>query len=160
MQAASSFTIGHLILAILASGLVTGLGAILINRLGDWWSGKTRSEVSKSNAEVTELRASTIKIQAEADTAYAESLWEASKRITELVEINSVIQGKLDEAERERDNSQWNLRQKETELKQSEIRQELQEHFLKQLEAANELGVRLKDLSPDQIAEINKKKSA
>jgi len=154
----SSFTPAQLVLTILASGLVTGLGAIVINRLGDWWSGKTRADISKSKAEAVEIHATTVKIQAEAEATYAERLLEALRRVTELVEINSILQGKLDEVERQRDNAQWDLKIANDEAEKSKIRHELREHFIKQLEAANELGVRLRDLQPEQIAAINERK--
>ena len=96
-----------------------------------------------------EIHASTTKIEVEAREASTRTIMAAQARIVELVDINSELQRELAEACRDRDDYEFRLGQEEARHEQLKIVGELREHFIQQLEAANKLGVQLRDLPPD-----------
>lgn len=102
----------------------------------------------KTSAETLVLRATETKIEFEAHEVSTRTILEAQARIVELVDINADLHVELTEISRERDNLDFNLRQERHEHEQLKIRSELREHFIQQLEAANKLGVQLRDLPP------------
>lgn len=144
----TSPSVGQQVLVILAALLSGGVIVTVINKIGNWVSGR-------SKAEVIEIHTRSVKVEAEAQHTHAQTVMDALERIRELVEINSILQGKLDEAERQRDNAQFDLAQERHELGQLKIQHQLREHFIKQLEAANKLGVKLEDLPPQLSPDTN-----
>ena len=146
----SSPSVGQQVLVIVAALLSGGVIVTVINKIGNWLSGR-------SKAEVIEIHTRNVKVEAEAQQISAQTVMDALERIRELVEINSELNEELDEAKRDRDNAQWELRQEHDEYIKLQIQHNLREHFIKQLEAANELGIRLKDLTPEALAELNAK---
>jgi hypothetical protein len=127
----------YLIAASIAGGIVT----LLINKISNWTSGRSR-------AEVVEIHARSVKLGTEAQAISAQEIREATSRIVELVDINSQLQEELSEAARRRDNLDFDLKRERFEHGQLLIRHELQAKFIEQLNAANKLGVQLKDLTP------------
>lgn len=146
----SSLTWGQIALGIVTAFLAGSGFVQIVNKIGSWWSGRSR-------AEVIEIHTRNVKVEAEAQQTHAQTVMDALERIRELVEINSELKEELDEARRDRDNAQWELRQEHDEYIKLQIQHNLREHFIKQLEAANELGIRLKDLTPEALAELNAK---
>lgn len=128
-------------IALLLTG--TGLGAALIN-----WITTRR----KQKAEVVEINAQTVKVQAEARQVDTETVIRASERIEELLDLNDALRTELIEANRRLDNAQFDLRQARFDVAQMKTQAELQEHLLEQLQAASKLGVKLSDLPPRKDA--------
>lgn len=102
----------------------------------------------KAKAEVVEINAQTVKVQAEARQLDTDTVIRASARIEELLDINTALRNELIEANRRLDNSDFDLRQLRYEMAQMETRAKLREYLIGQLEAANKLGVKLSDLPP------------
>ena len=125
---------------IIASILSGGAIVAVIN----WLTGRR-----KASAEVFEIHASTTRIEVEAREASTRTIMAAQARIVELVDINSELQRELAEACRERDDFEFQLGQQRLALEQLQTVGELREHFIQQLEAANKLGVQLRDLPPE-----------
>lgn len=104
----------------------------------------------KTGAEVLEIHASTAKIEVETREASNRTILAAQARIVELVDINVDLQRELGEACRDRDDFEFQLGQERASHEQLKIVSELREHFIQQLEAANKLGVQLRDLPPEE----------
>lgn len=138
----TSLSAGQIVLMLLASALSGGLILAVVNWLLNWFSGR-------SKAEIVEIHARSVKLEAETQTTNAQVLMQAMERIRELVEINSQLQDELNETGRERDNLQYDLDIRDKELAQERTTAALREHFIQQLEAANKMCVLLKDLPPE-----------
>ena len=101
----------------------------------------------KTTAEVLEIHASAAKIEIEAREASVRTIMAAQARIVELVDINGELQVELNEVYRQRDNFEFELGRANHAIGQMKIEAELDKKFIEQLEAANKLGLRLRDLS-------------
>lgn len=145
----SLLTLRDNLYTIIASILSGGAIVALVN----WLAGKR-----KTNAEVLEIHATAAKIEVDAHEASTRTIMAAQARIVELADINHDLQRELSEACRQRDNFEFDLKQERYEHGQLKIRSELREHFIQQLEAANKLGVQLRDLPPD-VREVLKAQS-
>lgn len=120
--------------------LVTGG---VVKELLDWARNRRRAK-----AEVIEISAQTVKVQAEARQVDTETVIRASERIEELLDLNDSLRSELIEANRRLDNTDFDLRNAQTEIKQMKTASELREYLIEQLQAANKLGVKLSDLPP------------
>lgn len=120
--------------------LVTGG---VVKELLDWARNRRRAK-----AEVIEISAQTVKVQAEARQVDTETVIRASERIEELLDLNDSLRSELIEANRRLDNTDFDLRNAQTEIKQMRTASELREYLIEQLQAANKLGVKLSDLPP------------
>ena len=134
-------TTGQTVLLLVTTSITSGLIGLLISKIAGWATGHTR-------AEVVEIRARSVKLGTEAEVLSAQEIRESTARIVQLVEINSKLQEELSEIGRQADNFEFELKRERFEYGQLQIRHELQQKFLEQLNAANKLGVQLKDLTP------------
>ena len=100
----------------------------------------------KTTAEVLEIHATAAKIEVEAREASVRTILAAQARIVELVDINGELQVESSEACRQRDNFEFELGRANHTIAQMQIEQKLDKQFIEQLEAANKLGLRLRDL--------------
>lgn len=102
----------------------------------------------KARAEVVEINARTVKVQAEGRQVDTDTVIRASARIEELLDLNDALRTELIEANRRLDNSDFDLRQARYEMAQMETRAKLREYLIEQLQAATKLGVKLSELPP------------
>lgn len=109
---------------------------------------KWLTEKRKTTAEVLEIHATAAKIEVEAREASTRTIMAAQARIVELVDINAELQAELAEVARQRDNYEYSAGQLRFELNQLKIETALDKDFIKQLKAANDLGVKLHELPP------------
>ena len=143
LPAPTSLSVAQITLMLLASALSGGVIVALVNRLANWLTGR-------SKAEVVEIHARSVKLETETQLANAQMLMRAMERIRELVEINSQLQDELNETGRQRDNLERDLEIEQREHEQLKTASQLREHFIQQLEAANKMGIALKDLPADK----------
>lgn len=130
--------ISGLLLLITGSGIGAGVIGWLANR-------------RKQRAEVVEISAQTVKVQAEARQLDTDTVIRASERIEDLLDLNSALRDELVEVNRRLDNAQFELRQVNYDLAQLKTAMKLKDHMIEQLEAASKLGIRLSELpSPKQ----------
>lgn len=134
-----SLSVGQIILGLVTSCVAGGLITALVNRIGNWASGR-------SKAEIVEIHARSIKLETESQTTSAHMLMEAMERIRELVDINSELQEEATENGRRADNFEYALKERDQQLAQEKTTAALREHFIQQLEAANKMGIALKDV--------------
>lgn len=139
----TSLSTAQIVLMLLASALSGGLILAVINWLVNWLSGR-------SKAEIIEIHARSVKLETESQTTSAHMLMEAMERIRELVEINSELQEEATESGRRADNFERNLEIERQAHEQLKIASELREHFIQQLEAANKMGIALKNLPAEK----------
>ena len=148
LPAPTSLSTTQIVLMLLASALSGGLILAVINRLANWLSGR-------SKAEIIEIHARSVKLETESQTTSAHMLMEAMERIRELVDINSELQEEATENGRRADNFEYALKERDQQLAQERTTAALREHFIQQLEAANKMGVALKDL-PAEKKDVDK----
>jgi hypothetical protein len=135
----TSLSVGQIILGLLTASIAGGVFVALINRIGNWWSGRSR-------AEIVQINAGTVKLATEGQAAGAQMLMQAMERIRELVEINSELQDELSETGRQRDNFEYDLRAEKEAHEKLIGDSRIRDIFIEQLEAANKFGIRLRDL--------------
>ena len=111
----------------------------------------------KTGAEVLEIHATAARIEVEAREASTRTIMAAQARIVELVDINSELQRELADVCKERDKLGFELGQERARHEQLKIVSDLREHFIQQLEAANKLGVQLRDLPPEVQGNLKSK---
>lgn len=141
MQIPSSIlTLRDNLYTILASFLSGGLITIIVKWL---------TERKRNRAEMLQIHASTAKIEVETREASTRTIMAATTQIVELVDINGDLQIELTRTCKERDALEFELRTERAAHEQLKIASELREHFIQQLEAANKLGVQLRDLPPE-----------
>lgn len=104
----------------------------------------------KYRAEILNVSAGSVKIQAEARQIDATTVMELVERVRELVEINSQLQDELNETGRQRDNCEFELKREQEAREQLQIQNALREHFISELEAANKLGLTFREFSLKQ----------
>jgi hypothetical protein len=134
-----SLSVGQIVIGLLTTAVAAGTIGVLINRIGNWWSGR-------SKAEVIQIKADTVKLATEGQAAGAQMLMQAMERIRELVEINSELQDELTETGRQRDNLEYDLRAEKEAHEKLIGDSRIRDIFIEQLEAANKFGIRLRDL--------------
>lgn len=136
MQELSSLTLREL-LAIIAGS--SSIGAA-IGAFFQWLLQR-----KKIHSEAINISAQSVKIEAEARQVSTRTILEAQERIVDQSELISKLRDELVEANRQRDNFEFDLRQANFTLSQRD--REIQTHldFIKQLKAANILKVQLKD---------------
>ena len=134
-----------LIAGILASLLTAagGIAGILVKGLLDR---------RKEKAHVVQIAAGSVKIEAEAKEVTNRIILDAQERIVELVEINSELQSALVEAERLRDNFEFELRDERFKKAQMSTEMGLDKQFIEKLTIANKLGITLEKMPTDHIA--------
>jgi len=120
-------------------GTISGaVSAIIV-----WLAGRR-----KANAEAVHIHAQSVKVSAEAQQVSTQTIIEAQNYVRELLEINGTLRNELVEANRRLDNVDFDLKQTRYEMAQMESEAKLREYLIEQLEAANNLGVKLSDLPP------------
>lgn len=102
----------------------------------------------KTGAEVLEIHATAARIEVEAREASTRTIMAAQARIVELVDINAELQAELAEVGRQRDNHEYQRGLLQFELNQLKIETALDKEFIRQVQAANQLGIKLSDLPP------------
>lgn len=137
------FQTPHNVVGTIVYGLALLITGGVAKELLDWFKNHR-----KAKAEVVEISAQTVKVQAEARQLDTETVIRASERIEGLLEINSDLRNELIESNRKLDNAQFECRQKDYEISKLTKEAELREYFIEQLQAANKLGILLKDLPP------------
>lgn len=144
MQELSSLTMRELVAIIASSsGVSAAIGAFF-----QWLFTR-----KKNQSEATQINAQSVKIEAEARQVSTKTILEAHERVVEQSQIIYVLRDELVEANRIRDNFEWELKQAKFQLGQKDREIETHLDFIKQLKAANILKVHLKDAP--HIYEIN-----
>jgi hypothetical protein len=100
-------------------------------------------EVQKTEAEATEI---TIRSHSTA----GEAMMRMMDRLETALNTNDRLREERDTANAERDNAQFELRQKSEEIKRLEDQRKVDEHYIKRLTAANNLGITLEQLDKVQ----------
>ena len=142
MEPSPPFNTAQIVFSLIAASIAGGVATLVINKIASWASGRTR-------AEVVEIHARSVKLGTEAQAISAQEVRDATTRIVELVQINSELHEELSETGRQRDEFEYNLKREQYDHEQLKTRHEIQSHFIAQLEAANKLGVQLKDITPE-----------
>lgn len=136
MQDIPSLTLRELLAIIVSS---SGLGAA-VGAIFQWLLHR-----KKTQSEAVHITAQSVKIEAEARQVSTKTIIEAQERIVEQVDLISRINDELVEANRQRDNFEWELKQANFKIGQLEREIQTNSDFIKQLKAANILKVALKD---------------
>lgn len=136
MQDLSSLSFREL-LAIIAGS--SGVGAA-IGAFFQWLLQR-----KKYHSEAINISAQSVKIEAEARQVSTKTILEAQERIVDQGEIIYVLRDELVEANRQRDNFEYDLKQANFRISQMERELKTSEDFIKQLKAANILKIDLKD---------------
>lgn len=136
MQDLSSLSFRELLAIIVSS---SGVGAA-IGAFFQWLLQR-----KKYHSEAINISAQSVKIEAEARQVSTRTILEAQERIVEQSELISALRDELVDANRTRDNFEFDLKQAKFTLSQRD--REIQTHmdFIKQLKAANILKVAFKD---------------
>lgn len=116
-----------------AGGLILKLIELYLNRR------KPIVEVKKTEAEATEI---TIRSHSTA----GESMMRMMDRLETTLNTNDRLRGERDTANADRDNAHFELRQEKLKTAQLEDQRKVDEHYIKRLSAAIELGVTLEQL--------------
>lgn len=139
MQDLSSLSLRELVAIILTSTTIGGA----IGSFFQWLLHR-----KKSQSEAIQINAQSVKIEAEARQVSTRTILEAQERIIDQGEIISVLRDELVEANRVRDNFEFDLRQANLTIGQLNLELTNSNNFIKQLKAANILEVELKDAPP------------
>lgn len=116
-----------------AGGVILKLIELYLNRK------KPVVEAHKTEAEATEI---TIRSHSTA----GESMMRMMDRLETALNANDLLRGERDTANAERDNAHFELRQAKLKAAQLEDQRRVDEHYIKRLSAAIELGVTLEQL--------------
>lgn len=136
MQDLSTLTFRELLAIIAGStGLGTAMGAFF-----QWLLQR-----KKYNSEAINISAQSVKIEAEARQVSTRTILDAQERIVEQSELISKLRDELVEANRQRDNFEYDLKQANFLVGQRERDVQIANDFIKQLKAANTLKVAFKD---------------
>lgn len=136
MQEISSLTFREL-LAIIAGSttLGTAMGAFF-----QWLLQR-----KKFHSEAINISAQSVKIEAEARQVSTKTIMDAQERIVDQAELITKLHDELVEANRQRDNFEYELKQATFTLGQRDREIKMNNDFIKQLQAANTLKVELKN---------------
>lgn len=136
MQDISSLTFKELLAIIAGStGFGTAMGAFF-----QWVLQR-----KKTQSEAIQITAQSVKIEAEARQVSTKTIMDAQERIVDQAELITRLNDELVEANRQRDNFEFDLKQAKFTLSQKEREIQTANDFIKQLKAANILKVALKD---------------
>lgn len=136
MQDISSLTFRELLAIILSS---SGLGAA-VGAFFQWILHR-----KKTQSEAINITAQSVKIEAEARQVSTRTILEAQERIVDQSELISSLRDELVEANRARDNFEYDLKRATFKIGQLEREITTNNDFIKQLKAANILKVAFKD---------------
>lgn len=136
MQDLSSLSFRELLAIIVSS---SGVGAA-IGAFFQWILQR-----KKYHSEAINISAQSVKIEAEARQVSTKTILEAQERIVEQGEIIYALRDALVDANRERDNFEFDLKQATFRIGQMEREIQTNSDFIKQLKAANILKVAFKD---------------
>lgn len=128
-----AFTVLQTLATLGAGGVILKLIELYLNRR------KPIVEVQKTEAEATEI---TIRSHSTA----GESMMRMMNRLETALDTNDRLREQRDAAGAERDNFEFENRQLMTRLEQAEDQRKVDEHYIKRLQAAIELGVTLEEL--------------
>lgn len=136
MQELSSLSLRELLAVIITSA--TGGGAV--GAFFQWLLQR-----KKTHSEAININAQSVKIEAEARQVSTKTILEAQERIVDQGELIYALRDELVEANRQRDNFEFDLKQANFRMGQMERELKTSEDFIKQLKAANILRIAFKD---------------